>query len=243
MDASVYEVEAAVEATHWWFVGRRRLLGRLLADLQVAPTARILDIGTSTGTNLRMLRDLGFTHYQGLDPSPEAVRWCAEKALGDVVLGDACGIPFAAGTFDLVLATDVLEHLENDTLALTEIVRVLKPGAPVIITVPAFAALWGRQDEVSQHLRRYRGRELLGKLAAAGLVCTRAFYFNYLLLIPIFVARQLINLLHIEVRSENEINSPCVNRLLTAIFDLDVRTAPLLRPPAGVSFLAVARRP
>lgn len=61
MEVSNYAVEAEIEATHWWFVVRRRLIGRMIAALGLNAQARTLDIGTSTGTNLRLLRELGFS--------------------------------------------------------------------------------------------------------------------------------------------------------------------------------------
>lgn len=89
MDTSTYDVEAAVEAGHWWFVGRRRLLADVLARHRLSPDLRVLDIGTSTGTNLRLLRDLGFSNRTGLDPSADAIRWCTEKGLDSVM---DCGL-------------------------------------------------------------------------------------------------------------------------------------------------------
>lgn len=242
MNVSTYEVEAKVEASHWWFVARRRLFARLIAAQKLSTTARVLDVGTSTGTNLRMLRDMGYANRVGLDMSDDAIRWCAEKGLGRVEKGDVCKMPFTDGAFDLVLATDIIEHVDNDLDALAEIRRVLAPGGVALITVPAFQSLWGLQDTVSQHKRRYRRPALLDLIGRAGLQRRHSFYFNYLLFGPIWLARQLIRILNIQLKSENELNSAVVNRLLTWIFTLDVATAAFVRPPFGVSILAVATR-
>lgn len=242
MDIATYAIEAEVEKTHWWFAGRRRMLGRMIAELGVGNDARVLDIGTSTGTNLRMLGELGFTRYEGLDSSDDAVSWCASKGLGKVTRGDVCAIPFPDASFDMVLATDIIEHVDDDARALGEIRRVLKPGAPAIITVPAFQGLWGLQDDVAHHKRRYRGGEVRARIAQAGLAVGRCFYFNFILFVPIFVARRLIRLFGITLRSENELNNAFVNAILTKVFEVDVRVAPRLHPPFGVSYLAVATR-
>ena len=69
MELSTYSAEAEIEASHWWFIGRRKLFSQILNDWQTGADAKILDVGTSTGTNLRMLRDLGYRNYQGLDLS------------------------------------------------------------------------------------------------------------------------------------------------------------------------------
>jgi ubiquinone/menaquinone biosynthesis C-methylase UbiE len=91
-----------------------------------------------------MLSDLGFKHVTGVDMSDDAIRFCAEKGLGHVEK-----LPFDNVSFDVVLATDIIEHVDDDNRALAEIARVLRPGGKVLITVPAFQALWGLQDEVA----------------------------------------------------------------------------------------------
>lgn len=243
MEESVYAIDARVGEDHWWYVGRRTLFGRIIRGLPVSPGDPVLDVGTSAGTNLRMLRDLGFSGAIGLDASEEAIRWCAEKGLGTVRRGDITDMPFPDDSFALVLATDVIEHVDDDARALSEVRRVLRPGGTVLITVPAFPSLWGLQDEVSHHRRRYRAAPLLGLVRAAGLEVQQHFHFNYLLFGPIWAARQLFRVWRPPVKSESEVNSPLVNGVLSAVFSLDIATAPRLAPPFGVSILVVARKP
>ena len=242
MEVATYEVESRVEQTHWWFVGRRRLFRAHIEALGLSPEAAVLDVGTSTGTNLRLLKDMGFTRYRGLDPSPDAVRWCAEKGLGAVDLGTVAAIPFPDATFDLVLATDIIEHVDDDGAALAELRRVLKPSGTLLLTVPAFPSLWGLQDDVSYHKRRYRAASLQAAYARAGLAARELYHFNFLLFLPIWLMRQLIRLLGIRLRSENEVNTPALNGLLRAIFASDVALARRLKPPFGVSLLALLER-
>ena len=242
MQTGVYEAEAAVEADHWWFAGRRKLFASLISSLGLPKEAAILDIGTSTGTNLRLTRDLGFQNVVGLDASDEAVRFCAEKGLGVVKKGDACQLPFPENHFDFILASDIIEHVERDELVLSEICRALKPGCHALITVPTFQSLWGLQDEVSLHLRRYRMRPLLKKVGEAGLTVRCSFYFNYLLFFPIWAARIAMRALGVRFQSEAEVNSRLINRIFTALFLFDVATAPYVRPPFGVSALVLARK-
>src|SRR5262245_34037910 len=200
MNLETYAAEAEIEKDHWWFVGRRALFARVIESLQLPRDARILDAGTSTGTNLRLLRGLDFTRVDGVDLSDEAIRYCAMKDLGHVTRGDLCDLPFASGQFDLALATDVIEHLDDDRRALAELERVLKPGGHALISVPAFPSLWGKQDEVAQHKRRYRRRPLQAAIQEAGLECLDVFHFNYLLFAPIWLARQVIRLFDIKLR-------------------------------------------
>lgn len=243
MDANTYAVESEVEQTHWWFVVRRSLIRSVIDELKLPPNAAILDVGTSTGTNLRLLKEMGFANFLGLDMSTEAIRWCKEKGLGTVRQGDVCAIPVPDESFDLVLATDIIEHVDDDLKALKELQRVLKKSGRIVITVPAFPSLWGLQDDVSHHKRRYRRPDLLEKLGRSGFECDKGFYFNFLLFAPIWVARQVIRFAEVELKlkSENQINTPLLNGILKAIFHLDVALARRLNPPFGVSLLVLAR--
>lgn len=240
MDIGIYATEAAIERDHWWFAGRRLLLSQIIGEFSLPPGSSILDVGTGTGSNLRMLRELGFDRVLGLDRSREAARFCADKGLGPVELGDVQALPFPDRHFDLVLATDIIEHVDDDLLALRELRRVLKPRGHLLLTVPAFELLWGLQDKVGHHKRRYRLSDLLERIGDARLSPERHFYFNYLLFLPILVLRRLMRVLPLRVASEGEINAPWLNRILFRLFRLDVRTAPLVRPPFGVSALVVA---
>jgi SAM-dependent methyltransferase len=242
MDTGTYAVEAEIEANHWWFVGRRQLFSKIVGTLQLDGQADTLDIGTSTGTNLRMLRELGFARVTGLDNSDVAIRFCAEKGLGKVEKGDACKLPFADNRFDLILATDVIEHVDDDVGALREMLRVLAPGGHVLITVPAFMSLWGLQDDVAQHRRRYRMKMLVDRVELAGLRSKDSFYFNFLLFLPIWAARKTIRILGIKLESENQVNSYWINKILSAVMSVDIFLSPALTPPFGVSALVLAQK-
>jgi len=242
MERATYAAEAVAEQTHWWFVGRRVLFRRLIERFVGDKGARVLDVGTSTGTNLRMLVEMGYADVTGLDMSEDAIRFCAEKGLPPVRQGDITAMPFDHESFDLVLATDVVEHVDDDERAVSEIERVLVPGGHALFTVPAFPSLWGLQDEVSHHKRRYRRAGFRRLVERSGLEVVDQFYFNYLLFAPIWLARRLLPLLAPQTKSEADLNPPLVNALLLPLMRFDVATAPRLRPPFGVSYLVLARK-
>jgi len=242
MEDGVYDTTARVESEHWWFRGRRMLFTAELRTLKVGANVGVLDIGTGTGSNLHLLREEGYQDVTGIDLNLLAIRYCLAKGFTSILAGDATRLPFAEGQFDIVLATDTIEHIDDDGRALQEIHRVLVPGGHAMIVVPAFQSLWGLQDVVAQHKRRYRTADLSEKIQSTGLAVQKIYYFNYLLFVPIWFARQVIKMLGIKRASEAEFNSTALNQLLLWIFAIDVRTAPLIHPPFGVSIMAIAQK-
>jgi SAM-dependent methyltransferase len=243
MNSETYAVEAQVQRTHWWFDGRRRLLARLLRNLGPRPAWRVLEVGAGTGANLPVLGSLGVRQVVACDLSLEALRYSAAGSRAVLARADASCLPFRVATFDLLVAADVIEHLDDDAAALAEFVRVLKPGGHLVLTVPSFPSLWGPQDIVAHHRRRYVRTALLGQLRRSGLHVDACFHFNYLLFVPIWAARKLLLAMRVRVNSENEINTDWMNRVLRRVFFIDVDTAPRVRAPFGVSLCLVAMKP
>jgi len=175
--------------------------------------------------------------------SNDAIRFCEEKGLGPVRLGNICKAPYEADEFEFIFATDILEHIEDDTRALREIMRILVSGGQLLLTVPAFNFLWGKQDDVSLHKRRYRLKSLVKLLEQAGFKVQKSFYFNYMLFFPIWFGRLLIKWLNVNIESENQVNSPLLNKILTCIFSVDIWSAQVIRPPFGVSIFVLCQKP
>lgn len=233
MEISAYEAESKIEETHWWFVVRRKMFAKYLENL--AKDIAILDVGSSSGTNLRMLKELGFTNYHGFDFSELSQKFCHEKNLGKVIIGDICNSKLPNDFYDIILATDVIEHIKDDELALKEINRILKPKGQVIITVPCFMSLWSSHDKTSMHQRRYRIEEIKSKIKNSELKVLESYYFNFFLFLPIFIFRKILKFFKIKVKSENSINNRFINQILKIIFIIDVWLAKRVSIPFGVS--------
>lgn len=241
MNTKQYDVESAVEARHWWYVNRRRLLADTLARQHMSADALVLDAGCGTGPNLRLLHEGGI-RAAALDRSADAVAYCRSKGFARLVQGSLEAMPYPANTFDVVLSTDTMGYLRG-TAGLDEMRRVVKPGGIVIITAPALQCLWGHNDDDIGHIHRYNRAELRGMLVRVGLDIEELYYFNYLLFLPIFCARHLMRLTGWRGRSESHMTPGWMNAVLSALFYVDVRTARRVRPLAGVSLMAVARKP
>ena len=246
--AEYYEVEGR----HWWFRGRTRIVTSVIAGLEHrspdgAPL-RILDMGTGTGTMLSALRRFG--DAQGVDADERAVAFCRARGEERVQRLMSETLPFPAASFDLLTTFDVLEHIEDDAAALREVARVLEPGGRMVATVPANPWMWGAQDEVSHHFRRYTAAGLRAAIADSGLELERLTHFNTLLFPPIAAIRLLRRLRPRSGEAESDFGMPggegALNRALAAIFGLEagwVARPGLPALPFGVSLLAVARAP
>jgi len=197
-------------------------------------------VGCGTGANLVRLADFG--DAEGVDISPDALKFCRERGLNKVKLGAAETLPYEDGEFDLVTALDVVEHIDDDVAGLREMHRVLRPGGRVLLFVPTFMFLWGIQDEVSHHRRRYRMTELRRAVTAAGFEVERTTYANITFFLPVLLVRKFMRLTGMRAETENNINVPALNRLFGAIFAAERHWLRYLNIPFGVSGLCVARR-
>lgn len=236
-----YPLLYEVEETHWWHIGRRRIIRSFVREICAQfkdRRPRILDVGCGTGANLKMLSEFG--DAEGVDISPDALEFCQKRGL-EVKLGAAEALPYQPGTFDVVTALDVVEHLDDDVAGLREIHRVLRPGGRVLIFVPTFMWLWGVQDDVSHHRRRYRLPELRRALSEAGFEVERTTYANITFLLPTFLGRLFMRLTGLKPESENHINIPALNPLFGSILGAESTFLRAMNFPIGVSGLCVAR--
>ena len=116
-----------MEDRHWWFRSRRRVIRALIHRARPPATPRILDAGCGTGRNLMDFQELG--PAEGVDLSTEAIEFCQRRGLHGVREAPIEQLPYEDGRFDLLFATDVIEHLPDDGPALTELRRVAAPVA------------------------------------------------------------------------------------------------------------------
>lgn len=243
MQAHTYAIMRQVEDQHWWYVGRRRIITSWVESIcrEVGKRRpRILDVGCGTGANLQMLAKFGVA--EGVDVSAEALDFCRARGLGRVRQGAAESLPYEDAQFDLVTGLDVVEHLDDDVGGLSEMRRVLRPGGRALLFVPAFMFLWGVQDDVSNHRRRYTRAELKDKLSAAGFTVERASYANITFFAPILFGRFVMRVTGLRPASENNINIGALNGLLGGILGAERWWLRRMNLPFGVSIVCVARR-
>jgi len=244
MDQDFYREYSRIEDTHWWFRGRRAIFSRVLGEIQHDAERRILDIGFGTGAMLGFLSSYG--KVVGMDMSAEAVRFARTRTSQPMLLGDIGAIPVRSQSVDLVTAFDIVEHVDDDAAALRELARVCRPNGRIFLTVPAFQFLWGRQDTISHHRRRYTRRQLATAVEAAGFRILRINYFNTILfpvVAAIRIARHLRSDPERDAHSDFTMTKPgLVNDVLARVLSAEAVLVTRLRLPAGVSLLCLAQR-
>lgn len=236
-----YDIEAKVESFHWWFVVRRKVLNTILSSIRILPECPILDIGCGVGCNLPVLESHGLNVF-GLDRSFYALSLAPKKFKSSLINGDLNQLPFKPNSIGIIVAMDILEHLEDDMNGIHELYKALKKGGILFLAVPAFSFLWGIQDEVTGHKRRYLKKEISNKLRQGGFEILKSSYFNFFLFFPILFGRRLIHFLGLKIESENEINSPLINFFFKMIFSIEPYILRHFSFPFGVSFFCIARK-
>jgi len=185
MDERYYTEYFKLEREHWWFRARSNILAAQVART-IPPRARILNVGAAMGASSEMLgRFVSVTSVEYEKACCDFVSRHFGKTFINASITD---LPFPAASFDLVCAFDVIEHVQDDARAVAEMMRVCRPGGLVMVTVPAFMALWSHHDEVNHHVRRYRMPRLKRLFQRDGDV-VRASYFNAFLFLPILGVR------------------------------------------------------
>jgi SAM-dependent methyltransferase len=229
------------EDRHWWFRGRRALIWALLSRIELPQKPTLLDAGCGTGRNLVEFGTLG--PATGVDPSADAVEFCRRRGIENVRCAGLEALPFESGQFDLLLACDVLEHIQDDMGALAELRRVASDGAHLVITVPAYQWMWTEHDVQLHHVRRYTYRIMRDRVLASGWDVVHATYFNSILL-PVVAAARLA------ARRSSRRGHTDLDRtpsLLNGALELPLKLEAALitrgaRFPAGVSLGLVCRR-
>jgi SAM-dependent methyltransferase len=247
MQQHTYAIMRRVEESHWWYVGRRRIirsfLERIVLNLKASNGGEpldILDVGCGTGANLEMLSEFG--EAKGVDVSAEALSFCSARGLANVKQGEAEALPYEDNSVDLVTGLDVVEHLDDDLAGLKEMRRVLRRDGHALLFVPAFMFLWGVQDDVSNHRRRYTLSGLKSVVRQAGFEIERATYVNLSFFAPIFLGRLFMKATGLRPESENNITIGSLNGMLGKILGAEAAFLRFLNFPFGVSIVCVARR-
>jgi 2-polyprenyl-3-methyl-5-hydroxy-6-metoxy-1,4-benzoquinol methylase len=242
MDVKEERVLGDAVSAHWYYASKARALRQYLRGI---PTSKILDIGAGSGVFSKMLIDAGVTSSSWCVDPGYAHEYDQKYGAGLIQFRRKAPSSIVQDV-DLALMMDVLEHVDDDVALLAEYASMLQPGRHVLITVPAFQALWSAHDVFLEHRRRYSLRQLEDVVRSAGLHLKHASYF-FALILPIAAAARLkdrkrMDAQQIEPRSSLRPHGAFVNTALMLVNALEL---PLLRLNrlGGLSIFCMAEIP
>lgn len=236
---------ASLEAGNFWFQSRNTLI-LLLLKKHISTLKSFLEIGCGTGFVLSAIASaFPSATLTGAEIYSAGLEYAAHRLPGAQFMQmDARKIPFESH-FDALGAFDVLEHIQEDSIALTQVYQALKPDGTLILTVPQHPLLWSSQDEMACHVRRYTATELKQKVLSAGFDIVDSGSFVALLLPLMWLSRRLGNTNnggHHDPMTELRIGR-VANLILSVIMMVERMLFRLgVRFPAGGSLFLVARK-
>jgi SAM-dependent methyltransferase len=245
MDAALYDELHRVEQTHWWFRARRHIVCSLIrryADGGASRRLRVCELGCGTGGNLAAIA--GEHEVIGIESSPQALRY-ARQLLGDRVhsgnLPDRVDLP--AQSFDVVLMTDVLEHVEADSASATTAIALARAGGIVIATVPAYQWLYSLRDAHHHHFRRYRKRQFARLWNRPDAKTILLSHYNTLLFPPAAAVRMASKIVA-RKHGSGDLSCPpaSINKLLERLLRSEANLLGRVSFPFGLSLVAVIRK-
>ena len=248
-DAAAFEFLFEMEQKHFWHIGRKEIILDVLKrnDLNL-DKIRMLEIGCGNGSVLDYLRQNNI-NMEGCDLFLEGLKFCRQRS-GSVALYqiDVLTMPFK-GEYEAIGLFDVLEHIEDDGKALSEINKALRPGGYLVLTVPAYQFLWSRHDDISHHRRRYNKRDLVAKLEQCGFSVNKVTYFLFFLY-PVLASVRLFSRLFDYRKNKKEVTTdslefktlPVINDIFLALLRLEKYLIRNIDLPFGASLLVMARK-
>lgn len=230
-----------LEEDYCWFKARRDIIINLLE--KYPKNSKILDIGCSSGILIKSLNKRDFYNIYGIDISEEAIKICENKKIKNISLMKGEKLDFKNEEFDIIIASDVLEHIKDEKGAIKEWRRVLKEGGVLIIFAPAFNFLWSAHDEQNHHYRRYSKTELKKSLKEAGFFTERLSYWNFSLFLPTFLIRITQKIFKKKQESDQLLSlNPLIDFLIFKILKLENLVLKKINLPIGVSVFSIAKK-
>lgn len=242
MEKSYYKDYFVLEKEHWLFKIRKKIFFYFIKKYSQAGS-KIFDFGCGSGYLVEGLQKIGYDAY-GSDFEKDAIDYGLNQSIKNLKLATGEKIDYPDKTFDVVTAFDVLEHIENEKPIIREFVRILKPGGRVIISVPAYQWMWGVQDDISHHFRRYTACSLLAVFRDfPELKLVRKTYFNTFLFPPIAVVRLFSKWFNIKNRkSDFDVKTGFLDVIFYHIFNFEHYFLKFINFPFGVSIALILEK-
>jgi len=233
----------------FWVRSRNRLFKSIIYDHIVSTgKTKFLEIGCGTGGFIQKIVENENLEITGSEIYLKGLLY-AKKNLPNV---DFIQFDITQGligeVFDLIVAFDVIEHIENDVAAISNINKMLHKGGGLIITVPQHMFLWSKLDEILKHKRRYSRKELITKIQQSGFDISYCTSFVFVLFPLMLISRMLDKGRDCSCSSNEELEKRVkFSDMLNRVFDLFMRIDEALIKlgvslPFGGTLLAVAKK-
>lgn len=248
MDIDYYAQYFAFETNDWWFEARRRIVLELIEShgRGTNQQRRLLDAGCGTGITLQYIERFG--QVCGVDNEMVALKFCKSRNAKRLTCAPIENLPFADASFDIVTCLDVIEHIEDDSSAIAEMTRVIRPGGLFVLTVPAFEIFWSDHDVINHHRRRYRRHEIRRLLGSRLKIDLLSYYNTHLF--PLAVSVRMLKKIEMKlwpsatrkVEAENTYLPRSINSLFSKIFGSEIFWLKRGSLPIGLSIICVAHK-
>lgn len=217
-------------------------LARFIYSKLPVKKGALVDIGAGNGLILKFFKPKGFD-VSGIELEKDQVHQMQQDyKLKDVAIaqGDITRMK-GKETFDVVIASDVIEHIENDFNALTNLFSFVKKNGYLVITVPAHMHLYGKRDKNWGHYRRYDKQELMRKLQSLeGCKVQSIRFWNVLGYFAYFFFEKILNQ---PIRESFRYKKTPISQAIRFVSDLILRAEELLGgPPIGLTLVVVVQK-
>ena len=241
MDPCIYKLHIENEQEHWWYKARREIISSIISKFVFKNNKlKILDFGAGSGTNTIALSHYGEVYvYEKNKNALQHLKKKFEKISNIFVLDTINENIF----FDLIIASDVIEHIKNDDEVIEFFSKVLKKDGNILITVPAYNFLYTERDKVIGHFRMYNSNMHKKKINKYFKIIKLSYYnfFLFFLSIVHFVFLKLFKIKSLITSPENTPNS-FFNNLFYKIFSSEKFFLKHLNFPVGASIVCLAKK-
>ena len=241
MDQQIYTLHRENEKEHWWYKGRRKIISLLVKEFIVKKKKiKILDFGAGSGTNTIMLSKYGDVYvYEKDKKSQEYLKKKFDKINNIFVLERIN----KNDLFDFIVATDVIEHINDDETVIKILFNALKKDGNILLTVPAYNFLYNERDKLIGHFRRYNNK-MLKNLTKEYFKIIKLSYYNFFLFplsLILFVMIKIIKIKSFITSAEKTPNS-ILNNFLYRIFSSERFFLKYINFPFGNSIVCLAKK-
>ena len=240
MEVDVYKRQDEEHENHWFFEGKKNIIFSILRKNISRNDLKILDFGCGVGINTKMLSDFG--NVTCFDQSSEAIKYLKKKFNNDKKILIENNLKNCNESFDLIIATEVLEHIENDKEEIKKLHKLLKPNGLFLATVPAFQFLFSIKDIKLQHKRRYNILNFKN-LIFPFFYKIKLSYYNFFLFLPIALGIIFYKLCKIDFIDKVEKKpNKLLNYLFYKIFKFESIFLNRINYPYGISIIFLGKK-